>query len=58
MDYQPPVLAPSALGNRPPVQNWIEEERSSLSLRSGTVSEATYLRMVTPKIRIPPLPFR
>ena len=53
MDRRPPVLAPSALGNRPPVQNWIEEERGSVFLRSGTVSEAPYLRIVTPKIRIP-----
>ena len=54
MDRRSPVLAPSALGNRPPVQNWIEEERGSVFLRSGTVSEAPYLRIVTPKIRIPP----
>ena len=40
MNCRPPVLAPSALVNRPPVQNWIEEERSSVFLRSGTVSEA------------------
>ena len=54
MDRRSPVLAPSALGNRPPVQNWIEEERGSVSFRSGTVSEAPYLKIVTPKIRIPP----
>ena len=36
MDGRPPVLAPSALGNRPPVQNWNEEERDSVVLRSGT----------------------
>ena len=44
MDRCPPILAPSALGNRPPVQNRIEEERGSVFLRSGTVSEAPYLR--------------
>ena len=54
MDRRPPVLAPSALGHRPPVQNWIEEERVSVFFRSGTISEAPYLRIVTPKIRIPP----
>jgi len=54
MDRQPPLLAPSALGNRPPVQNWIEEEQGSVFLRSGRISEARYLRIVTPKIRIPP----
>jgi len=58
MDRRSPVLAPSALCNRPPVQNWIEEERGSVFLRSGTVSEAPYLRIVTPKIRIPPQPSR
>ena len=56
MDRRPPVLAPSALGNRPPVQNWIEEEQGSIILRSGTVSEAPYIRIATPKIRIPPKP--
>ena len=30
MDRRPPVLALSALGNRPPVQNWNEEERDSV----------------------------
>jgi len=54
MDRQPPVLAPSALGNRPSVQNWIEEEQGSVFLRSGIVSEAPYLRIVTLRIRIPP----
>ena len=54
MNRRPPVLAPSALGNRPPVQNWIEEEWSTVFLRSGTVSEAPYSRIVTPKMRIPP----
>ena len=54
MDRRSPVLAPSALGNRPPVQNWIEEEQGSIILRSGTVSEAPYIRIATPKIRIPP----
>ena len=58
MDRRPPVLAPSALGNRPPVQNWIEEEQGSIILRSGTVSEAPYIRIATPKIRIPPKPSR
>ena len=58
MDRRSPVLAPSALGNRPPAQNWIEEERGSVFLRSGTVSKAPYLRIVTPKMRIPPLPSR
>ena len=53
MDCRPPVLAPSALGNRPPVQNWIEEKQGSVFFRSLTVSEAPYLRVLTPKIRIP-----
>ena len=53
MDRCPPILAPSALGNRPPVQNRIEEERGSVFLRCETVSEAPYLIIVTPKIRIP-----
>ena len=48
MDRRPPVLAPSALGNYPPVQNWIEEEQGSIILRSGTVSEAPYIRIATP----------
>ena len=54
MDRRPPVLTPSALNYRPPTKNWIEEERGSVFLRSGTVSEAPYLRIVTPKICIPP----
>ena len=58
MDRRPPVLAPSALGNWPPVQNWIEEEQGSIILRSGTVSEAPYIRIATPKIRFPPKPSR
>ena len=58
MYCRPPILAPSALGNRPPVQNWIEEEQGSIILRSGTVSEAPYIRIATPKIRIPPKPSR
>ena len=58
MNRRPPVLAPSALDNRPPVQNWIEEEQGSIILRSGTVSEASYIRIAIPKIRIPPKPSR
>ena len=58
MDRRPPVLAPSALGHRPSVQNGIEEEQGSIILRSGTVSEAPYIRIATPKIRIPPKPSR
>ena len=53
MDRRSPVLAASALGIRPLLQNWIEEERGSLFFRSGIVSRKTYLRIVTPKIRIP-----
>ena len=53
MDCRPHVLPPWALGNRPPVQNRIEEERGSVFLRCETVSEAPYLIIVTPKIRIP-----
>ena len=58
MNRRPPVLAPSALDNRPPVQNWIEEEQGSIILRSGTVSEAPYIRIAAPKIRIRPKPSR
>ena len=53
--YCPPVtIYGSALSNRPSVQNWIEEERGSVFLRTGTVSEAPYLRIVTPKTCVPP----
>jgi len=49
MGRRPPVLAPLALGYWSPLQNWIEAERGSVFLRTGTVSEAPYLRIVTPK---------